>query len=211
MDYSFQAYQVMRYGYSIFDYSRQYDREWTESVIKLMGILNLSTTTDDGLNNRDRKKEVDGSAYIHLKKYSSRSNTIPIENIYEIIAYLDERALCKVSLVCKQWNEMANTQEIWSNLLLKKFCVHYESIKMKKNADLLAHDDHKKTAKRGRLDHKNNEQRADKEDNKQQSTASTASAKVIFKDMSQVFDHLRQLKQVQPLKSSTIFLGYSLY
>ena len=198
---SLGTFQVMRYGYSIFDYCRQYDQEWTDSVAKLMGMLNLST---------ENSKAIEGSSkYDHLKKYSRQSNSIPIDSIYEIIAYLDEKGLSRVSLVCKQWNTLANSHEIWNNLLLKKFCVRFDSIKMK---NPVPHSDGDKTnngkAKR-RVRYSQQQQQQQLSGQQQQ----IACAKTIFKEMSQAFDDLRRLnKKVHPLKSNTaIYLGYSLY
>ena len=215
---SLGTFQVMRYGYSIFDYCRQYDQEWTDSVAKLMGMLNLST---------ENNKAIEGSSkYDHLKKYSRQSNSIPIDSIYEIIAYLDERGLSRVSLVCKQWNTLANSHEIWNNLLLKKFCVRFDSIKMK-NPFPRSDDDKTNNGKAKRRvrysQHVDTmtgtatyEQQLPGQQQQQQLSGQQqqiACAKTIFKEMSQAFDDLRRLnKKVHPLKSNTaIYLGYSLY
>ena len=199
---SLGPFQVMRYGYSIFDYCRQYDQEWTDSVAKLMGMLNLST---------ENNKAIEGSnKYDHLKKYSRQSNFIPIDSIYEIIAYLDEKGLSRVSLVCKQWNTLANSHEIWNNLLLKKFCVRFDSIKMKNPVPRSDGDKTNNGKAKRRVRYSQQQQQQQQLSGQQQQIAC---AKTIFKEMSQAFDDLRRLnKKVHPLKSNAaIYLGYSLY
>jgi len=172
-----------------------------------MGMLNLSS--DDNCCSNINKAPVDGSTYDLLKIYSNRSNTLPIDSIYEIISYLDEKGLSRVSLVCKQWNTLANNHEIWNNLLLKKFCVHFDSIKVKP-LSRTGHKTKSAKAKRG-IGKSNYVDKIVAHELSKQQQQQTASAKVIFKEMSQAFDDLRRLKQVQPLKSNTIYLGYPLY
>lgn len=225
-----ESFEVMRYGYTVFDYSRQYEQEWTDSVTLLMDILNITSDNKAGNSSlhkhycsgtigRDGKRVVDRSKYEHMKKYSLRSKAIPIDSIYEIIAFLDERALCAVSLVCKQWNVLANKHEIWSNLLLKKFSVRFDNIKVNSPATKADHNKYisgRKTtgavpAKKARMNSRKVKPPSEgKLQQQQPSSSASVSAKMIYKEMFQAYEQLRRLKKVQPLKSTSIILGYSL-
>ena len=115
--------QVIEYGYSILTYAIRYDSKWIDMIEKLKAILQIY------------------EQQTHLQHIGTVNSVFqptffPDESVYQVMQYLDNSDLRKVSLVCLQWNDLASRDKLWNNLLKKDFGVCSENIQVSRTGDV---------------------------------------------------------------------------
>lgn len=107
------------YGYTIFDYLRQYDLSWIHSLEAL-------------------KEQYLASAGVVIVKKSKKKRSLgkpdrfPPETVFEVMSYLDFETLLEATQVSRCWRDLAYRDSLWHNLLVAKYGLSAKTIVKKR-------------------------------------------------------------------------------
>ncbi len=113
--YSEEGGQVIRFGYSIFDYLRQYDMDW---ISALEALKHEYLASHNAVVVRKRKK----------KRSLGQPNPFPPEMVFAVLSYVDHETLLEAGQVNRTWRCLANDSALWQRLLVAKYGLSAETL-----------------------------------------------------------------------------------
>lgn len=113
--------RLVKYGYSVLDYAREYDSDWRTILDEL--VLKLHPKLEKEL------------CIPNLIRVLPDPNNFPMESVHHVFSFLDSEDLLQAAAVCRMWRDVSARDELWSDLLLRKFNVSAESVMLATSPD----------------------------------------------------------------------------
>ena len=112
---------IVPYGFFL-EYARRYDAEWRDMLEKLISILK-KLCPHFFLPQRPLALHFE---YHRTSSFRSKKS-LPDESVIECMKYMSYKDLNQAGMVCKQWNVLAQKNELWENLLLITYGMNLEN------------------------------------------------------------------------------------
>lgn len=114
---------IIPYGYSILDYARCYDEEWNEQFLN-----ELRRIFERHLEDKRRVQFIEKTV-----PSNSRKNHFPTEIVFQIMLFVDDKALVALSRVCREWYSLSSKNCLWERLLNVRFSLNTQALIVQRN------------------------------------------------------------------------------